>query len=382
MRCKRKGLPHNLITTKMRRSRCAHATVLVSVFCLVARVALSRPEVVHVSGHWSLLRRSGGELKMVSQPRPFEAYIGKTNYYFHYSDEKGDWVGTCDGLDYFWVNYYFPIADADKTNASTSHYMGLGEIGRGSYPSNAMPALQSLWLALYWPFHTNEFPTGECPFDLWPKRGVRKYYEMSAEMQICGGVPGLRRVGFYFVVPPPHAYNWLSSALNVVDCTNVSGRAFPTHFQYSDNMQKGSPTNKDDVSIIQQYDFSVDKISVEKKLPSIFPPIFRGKIVGLHDFRPLDKDGPQYRGGYQYIVGGPYPPGMPENGKFVSRNTEGYQFLMADDWKSLHSIGTRGSRKALAIGLLTIGLFIFLSIGFYLLYGVRKLARRREAGTQ
>jgi hypothetical protein len=147
-------------------------------------------------------------------------------------------------------------------------------------------------------------------------------------------------------------------------------------------MQKGSPTNKDDVTIIQQYDFSVDKISVENKLPSIFPPIFRGKIVGLHDYRPVDRDGPQYRGGYQYIVGGPYPPGMPENGKFVSRNTEEYELLLAGDWKGLHSTGTKESRKALAIGLLTVGFLIFLSIGLYLLFGVRKLARRRKVDTQ
>src|SRR5690242_14155075 len=137
----------------MRRNWTAKAVVLVSAFCLVARVALCKPEVVHVSGQWSLLSRgAGGELKIETQPQPFEAYIGKTNYYFHYSDKKGDWVGTCDGLDYFWVNYFFPIADGDKTNAPTSQYMGLGEIGRGSFPSNAMPVLQSLWLALYWPF--------------------------------------------------------------------------------------------------------------------------------------------------------------------------------------------------------------------------------------
>jgi hypothetical protein len=355
----------------------------VSAFCLVAPVALCSPKVVHVSGHWSLLRWSHGELKIETSHNPFEAYIGNTNYYFHYSDDKGDWVGTCDGLDYFWVNYFFPVADADKTNASTSHYMGLGEIGRLSFPSNAMPVLQSLWLALYWPFHTNEFPTGDCPIELWPKKGPWKRYEMSAEMQICGGAPGLRRVNFYLLMPPPTQEDkWLSSALNVVDCTNVNGRAFPTHFQFSDNMQKGSPTNNDDVLIIQQYDFLVDKISVEKKLPSIFPPIFRGKVVGLHDFRPSEKDGPQYRGGYQYIVGGPYPPDMPLNGTFVSRNTREYQLLMAGEWERLHLTGPNGTRHALAVRLViffSLGLAIFFGVGFYLLYQARKSKGNRAA---
>jgi len=85
------GLAHSLAQSK---SKITTTIILVNAFCLVARVALCRPEVVHVSGQWSLLRRSGGELKMESQPQPFEAYIGKTNYYFHYSDKKEDWVGT------------------------------------------------------------------------------------------------------------------------------------------------------------------------------------------------------------------------------------------------------------------------------------------------
>jgi|GEM_PF-3998463 hypothetical protein len=321
------------------------------VFCLILFSAFSTladdRSYFHIEGKWAYWELHNEKMSLVFGGKPFEVYIGETNYYFTVNSRDGDWVGTYDGMDYFWVNYFFPLANEANIIGSKTNWMGTADVGSGSFPSNASPVLQSMWLAFFWQAHTNEFPAGQCTFELQRMRDddVARYDEFTVvlNLETNNDSISLKSAKFYapghgllrnspekkeYFLRQPYDKGWLYSAIEMFEKTNLSGQTFPVHFTFSDYMKKGeSATNSNDVVMAVQYEFQVDKCSLVTALPLLYPPTYKGKMVAVNDYR----DNTKVK--LNYFVGG-IDKNMPGNATFVSRNTLEYRRLLnGQEWK-------------------------------------------------
>jgi hypothetical protein len=331
-------------------------------------------EYIHLEGKYACRELHDDKLQLVSDDKTFDVYLGQTNYYFLIANKDGDWAGTYDGMDYFRVKYFFPLAQQATIPGSKSNLMGAAEVGFGSFPSNAPQSLQTLWLAFFWPTHTNEFPIGQCRFELQRMRkgDIPSYntFTVTLQTKMASGSTGSQNVRIYApaqdlegnvtdkkvpVLPAPYDKGWLYCSLDVSEETNTSAGTIPLHFVFSDYLRKGAPTNGDDVITAVQYDFKVDKCSLVSTMPSVYPPVYKGKVIAVSDYRANTK------AKLNYFVGG-VDKEDPLNATFVSRNTPDYKLLLN---RRTHGI-QQPKRARSPFSIIIIALFLVPVILFFL----------------
>ncbi len=323
-------------------------TLVISLVVLTSACATS---YIHLEGTWTYRERhSVTNLQLVCDGIPFEAYVGITNYYLVVDGKKENSfsVGTSDGMDYFWVNYFFQRQKEAMIPVSRDKWRGIAEVGRGRFPTSAVPLLQGLWFVFFWAAHTNDFPAStkvECVFE------TQRFYRtdiaydngftIAAKLKTDNKSLRLQSIKFYapgrdilnnniqkrtYTLSSPYDKGWLYSGLDVLEETNFASQDVPVHFALCDYSRKehestNSTSDPDNVVMMEQYDFFVKKLSSTSRMPSLYPPIFKGKMVAVNDYR-NDSDGKM-----MYLVGD-VDDNNPRNAIFVSRGTPGYNLLV------------------------------------------------------
>jgi hypothetical protein len=187
--------------------------------------------------------------------------------------------------------------------------------------------------------------------------------------------------GFYFskkdgvrkeyALPAPYDKGWLFCELDVSETAKVAGRSIPTRFTFSEYAPNShSAANRDDVALAFRRNFEVTKSSVVGAIPSLYPPVYEGKLVGVKDYRSgLEVD---------YHVGGEKDD--PGNMMFVSRTSPQYGRLGA--WQRKVEFKGASPRPDSRVRLAFLLVFLALSVtGFFLVYRMTRPNKKTGAKT-
>lgn len=366
----------------------------ICVILAAAACSTFATDVVHIEGKWSYERPMANGPRLDTIERPFDAYIGENGYYFSIETDGGTGkrtlIGTFDGTDYFWVKYFSAVEDVSRSNPSFTNWMGEAEVGFGSFPSNAWTEVQALWLAFVWKPQPGEYPLGTAGFILQPmqERYGGHYDDFSVALNRGSNTDdtGFQAVkfyapGFYFskkdgvrkeyALPAPYDKGWLFCELDVSETAKVAGRSIPTRFTFSEYAPNShSAANRDDVALAFRRNFEVTKSSVVGAIPSLYPPVYEGKLVGVKDYRSgLEVD---------YHVGGEKDD--PGNMMFVSRTSPQYGRLGA--WQRKVEFKGASPRPDSRVRLAFLLVFLALSVtGFFLVYRMTRPNKKTGAKT-